>query len=125
MTDILLQTGSVPSILSKPVKPPQKPNTKAKRPPTKSTIDPGVVSTLQKAVKDANDTLLWLKDGLSPQERESNKVAEERKQVLRARMLNVNKVAISSQNNALTWCLGRDSYTVGRCRQRIGCLGWE
>ncbi|KAH6877110.1 acyl transferase/acyl hydrolase/lysophospholipase [Thelonectria olida] len=85
MTDILLQPGPVPSILSKS---PQKPNTKAKRPPAKSTTTPGVVNTLQKAVKDANNTLLWLKDGLSQQERERNKVCEERRQILRARMQN-------------------------------------
>ncbi|KAI5458277.1 acyl transferase/acyl hydrolase/lysophospholipase [Mariannaea sp. PMI_226] len=88
MTDLLLQPGSVPSILPKQLKSIPKPNTKAKRPPSKPTPAPGVVNTLQKAVKDANNALHWLRDGLSEQQREWAKVAESRRQILCARMQN-------------------------------------
>ncbi|KAK7416078.1 Lipase 5 [Neonectria magnoliae] len=88
MADILLQARPVPALHAKPTKSAVKPNTKAKRPPSssKSTPAPGVVATLHKAIKDVNNTLLWCKDGLTEHEREQKRIAEERRQILCARL---------------------------------------
>ncbi|KPM41808.1 Lipase 4 [Neonectria ditissima] len=87
MADILLQARPVPALHAKPTKSAVKPNTKAKRPSnSKPTPAPGVVTSLHKAIKDVNNTLLWCKDGLTEQEREEKRIAEERRQILCARL---------------------------------------
>jgi TAG lipase/steryl ester hydrolase/phospholipase A2/LPA acyltransferase len=77
MSDLLLQTRAVPSLYNKSTKPPAKSNTKAKRPPVSSVP---VVNTLQKAIRQANDTWQWCKDGLTEDQRLKIKQLEERKQ---------------------------------------------
>ncbi|GKU07250.1 unnamed protein product [Fusarium langsethiae] len=79
MSDLLLQTRAVPSLYNKSAKPPTKSNTKAKRPPVSSVP---VVNTLQKAIRQANDTWQWCKDGLTEDQRLKIKQLEERKQSL-------------------------------------------
>ncbi|KAH8654869.1 acyl transferase/acyl hydrolase/lysophospholipase [Ilyonectria robusta] len=87
MADLLVQARSVPAIHSKPNKSAAKPNTKAKRPPSsKPTPAPGVVATLQKALKDANNAYQWCKDGLTEQERERKRLVEQRRQILCAKL---------------------------------------
>ncbi|KAH7140142.1 acyl transferase/acyl hydrolase/lysophospholipase [Dactylonectria estremocensis] len=86
MADLLVQARPVPAIHAKLNKSTTKPNTKAKRPPSKPTPAPGVVATLHKAIKDANNALLWCKDGLTEQERGRKRAVEERRQILCARM---------------------------------------
>ncbi|KAH7179847.1 acyl transferase/acyl hydrolase/lysophospholipase [Fusarium flagelliforme] len=76
MSDLLLQTRAVPSLYNKSTKPPTKSNTKAKRPPVSSVP---VVNTLQKAIRQANDTWQWCKDGLTEDQRLKIKQLEERK----------------------------------------------
>lgn len=92
MADLLVQARSVPAIHSKPNKSAAKPNTKAKRPPSsKPTPAPGVVATLQKALKDANNAYQWCKDGLTEQERERKRLVEQRRQILCAKLQDVSR----------------------------------
>ncbi|KAI8659195.1 hypothetical protein LRP88_05757 [Fusarium phalaenopsidis] len=91
MADLLLQTRAVPTH-SKP-KSPVKSNTKAKRPPSVSSSGPAVVSTIQKAIKQANDTWLWCKDGLTEDQRQKVQQLEERKHHLGLRMQNAESHA--------------------------------
>ncbi|KAF4460919.1 NTE family [Fusarium albosuccineum] len=93
MADLLLQTRSVPALHSKPTKSSIKPNTKAKRPPSVSSTGPAVVNTLQKAIKQANNTWQWCKDGLTEDQRLKVKQLEERKQSLYLRMQNAESHA--------------------------------
>ncbi|KAM0551851.1 hypothetical protein ACHAPJ_008187 [Fusarium lateritium] len=86
MADILLQTRPVPVLYGKSTKSPVKSNTKAKRPPSGSSVP--VVNTLQKAIKQANDTWQWCKDGLTEDQRLKIKQLEERKRMLCLRMQN-------------------------------------
>ncbi|KAM5350640.1 hypothetical protein ACJ41O_007145 [Fusarium nematophilum] len=86
MADLLLQTRAVPALHSKPTKSSVKPNTKAKRPPSVSSSGPVVVNTLQKAIKQANSTWLWCKDGLTEEQRQKVQQLEERKHMLCQRL---------------------------------------
>ncbi|KAI1050880.1 hypothetical protein LB507_009382 [Fusarium sp. FIESC RH6] len=85
MSDLLLQTRAVPSLYNKSTKPPTKSNTKAKRPPVSSVP---VVNTLHKAIRQANDTWQWCKDGLTEDQRLKIKQLEERKHNLCLSMQN-------------------------------------
>ncbi|CAG7564406.1 unnamed protein product [Fusarium equiseti] len=90
MSDLLLQTRAVPSLYNKSTKPPTKSNTKAKRPPVSSVP---VVNTLQKAIRQANDTWQWCKDGLTEDQRLKIKQLEERKHNLCLSMQNAESHA--------------------------------
>jgi TAG lipase / steryl ester hydrolase / phospholipase A2 / LPA acyltransferase len=86
MADLILPARAVPSLYNKSTKSPVKSNTKAKRPPVSSVP---VVGTLQKAIKSANDTWQWCKDGLTEDQRLKIKQLEERKHMLCLSMQNV------------------------------------
>jgi TAG lipase/steryl ester hydrolase/phospholipase A2/LPA acyltransferase len=86
MADLILPARAVPVLHSKSSKSPVKSNTKAKRPPASSVP---VVDTLQKAIRQANDTWQWCKDGLTEDQRSKIQQLEERKRTLCSRMQNV------------------------------------
>ncbi|KAF4983540.1 hypothetical protein FZEAL_1075 [Fusarium zealandicum] len=86
MADLLLQTRTAPALHSKSSKSTTRPNTKAKRPPSASSSGPAVVTSLHNAIKQANSTWQWCKDGLTEDQRQKVKQLEERKHVLSLQM---------------------------------------
>ncbi|SPJ88789.1 related to TGL4 - triacylglycerol lipase [Fusarium torulosum] len=90
MADLILPARAVPVLYSKSSKSPVKSNTKAKRPPASSVP---VVNTLQKAIRQANDTWQWCKDGLTEDQRSKIQQLEERKRTLCSRMQNAESHA--------------------------------
>ncbi|KAF4989953.1 hypothetical protein FGRMN_8795 [Fusarium graminum] len=90
MADLILPASAAPVRRSKSSKSLVKSNTKAKRPPMSSVP---VVNTLQKAIKQANDTWQWCKDGLTEDQRSKIRQLDERKKALCLRMQNAESHA--------------------------------
>ncbi|CAM1508610.1 Fc.00g054580.m01.CDS01 [Cosmosporella sp. VM-42] len=83
MADLLLPPRSVPALHTKPSKSQFKSSSKIVSRPSQAT---GVVGTVQKAIKEANDAWLSWKDGLTEYERQQTVLLAERRQVLCQRM---------------------------------------
>jgi TAG lipase/steryl ester hydrolase/phospholipase A2/LPA acyltransferase len=112
MADLILPARADPVLHSKSSKSPVKSNTKAKRPPASSVP----VNTLQKAIRQANDTWQWCKDGLTEEQRSKIQHLEERKRTLCSRMQNVG--CLSDLALFLTNWSGRISRELGvRCER--------
>lgn len=115
MADLILPARAGPVLYSKSSKSPVKSNTKAKRPPASSVP---VVNTLQKAIKQANETWQWCKDGLTEDQRLKIQQLEERKRTLCSRMQNVGCLSDDAMFLFLTDRPGRISRELGvRCER--------
>ena len=102
MADLLLPPRSVPALHANPLKSQSKSNTKIVSRPSPTT---GVVGTLHRAIKEANDAWLSWKDGLTEHERQQTILLEERRQILGQRMQDVILALNQTSPSFILWSM--------------------